>query len=556
MAYTTKVITDTSPDFDSNPKTITEDGFPYSVEIGNLDANTGYYTKAEIWQDGTLNDTSEVETFQTLKAGSITLTFVSTVRNGDDYVVTYTVASTYALSSAILTTNNTNFQGAISGNSIVFTVSGLTQDNTYLYNITAIDIYAETGTADGRITTEHDYSQDYFTITNTSNGNNTIGIRTESNNPIHSMTVDVSTDNGSSWTSKTTTLSGNNFVVTLATLAPGSSLLIRHTGTWYPGAFTYIESTASIEASGNVDSLVYGDNFLANSSTALPNNAYMSLFDKNTHIQSARNLVIQHTNLPNKCMESMFQGCTSLTTAPDLSSITSVGYYSMRNMFRECTSLTTAPDLSNINSVGDYGMWNMFRECTSLTTMPDLSNVVSVGSRGMEGMFYQCDRLVNVSDFDSLIRVGDYGFQNAFGSCKSLETAPNFNSVATVGVHAFDQLFTWDGNLKSDAGFNSLEKVSDYTFYRAYCDCTSLKTGSDIRRITAAGRVAFAGMYQGCSSLLEAYAPTITWDTSKTKNWLSGVHNTGELYADPSIASSIPTSDASGCPTGWTVKTA
>ena len=529
MAYTTKVITDTSPDFDINPKTITEDGFPYSVEIGNLDANTGYYTKAEIWQDGTLNDTSEVETFQTLKAGSITLTFVSTVRNGDDYVVTYTVSSTYALSSAILTTNNTNFQGVISGNTITFTVSGLSQDNTYLYTITAIDIYAETGTADGRITTEHDYSQDYFTITNTSNGDNTIGIRTESNNPIHSMTVDVSTDNGSSWTSKTTTLSGNNFVVALATLASGNSLLIRHTGAWFPGAITHIESTASIEASGNVDSLVYGDNFLSNSSTALTDNAYMSLFDNNKYIQSARNLVIQHTNLPNKCMERMFQGCTSLVYAPDLSNITSVGVNGMQNMY--------------------YG-------CTSLTTMPDLSNVVSVGSRGMENIFYGCDSLVNVSDFDSLTRVDDYGLQCAFGSCKSLETAPNFNSVTTVGVHAFDQMFTWDGNLKSSAGFNSLETVSDYTFYRAYCDCKSLKTGSDIRRIVSAGSYAFSGMYSGCSSLLEAYAPTIAWDTSKTKNWLSGVYSTGELYADSSIASSIPTSDASGCPTGWTVKTA
>ena len=157
MAYTTKVITDTSPDFDSNPKTITEDGFPYSVEIGNLEANTGYYTKAEIWQDGTLNDTSEVETFQTLKAGSITFTFVSTVRKGDDYVVTYTVSSTYALSSAILTTNNNNFQGVISGNTITFTVSGLTQGDTYLYTITAIDIYAETTTVQGSIVATEDY---------------------------------------------------------------------------------------------------------------------------------------------------------------------------------------------------------------------------------------------------------------------------------------------------------------------------------------------------------------------------------------------------------------
>ena len=550
MAYTTKVITDTSPDFDSNPKTITEDGFPYSVEIGNLDANTGYYTKAEIWQDGTLNDTSEVETFQTLKAGSITLTFGSTVRNGDDYVVTYTVSSTYALSSAILTTNNTNFQGVISGNTIVFTVSGLTQDNTYLYNITAIDIYAETGTADGRITTEHDYSKDYFTIKNVSNNSNTITLRAYGQN--HSRLISVSNNNGSNWTEYQVSAGSP---VNIAVLVAGDSIILKSSiGTGINGKYIEISSSENIEVYGNIFSLYGG--YPHTPSKNVNNFAFNHLFYQCNKLVSAENLCLGIGTVSAGLYDGTFQDCTSLVTPPNMYGISVVDEYGLSNMFKNCTSLVTPPDLSSVKLVYQTGMQNMFYDCNSLTTMPDLSNVITVGDYGMENIFYNCDSLVNVSDFDSLTRVDDYGFRNAFSFCKSLETAPNFNSVTTVGVRAFGMLFSDDKNLKSAAGFDSLTTVSANTFSSAYQNCTSLKTGSDIRRITAAGRYAFNGMYKGCSSLLEAYAPTITWDTSKTDNWLSGVYSTGELYADPSIASSIPTSDASGCPTGWTVKTA
>jgi len=152
MAYSVDLIYSKNQDL-SNPSTETESGQPSEIELMNLDANQRYYTKAVLKNDGVTEDESDIETFQTLQAGSITLTFGSTVRNNNNYIVTYTVSSTYALSSAILSTNNTNFQGAISGNTIVFTVSGLTHGDAYLYSVNAIDIYAESGTANGTITT-------------------------------------------------------------------------------------------------------------------------------------------------------------------------------------------------------------------------------------------------------------------------------------------------------------------------------------------------------------------------------------------------------------------
>ena len=64
------------------------------------------------------------------------------------------------------------------------------------------------------------------------------------------------------------------------------------------------------------------------------------------------------------CYHSMFNGCTSLTTAPSLPATTLAGScYSY--MFRECTSLTTAPSLP-ATTLADYCYSSMFSGCTKL----------------------------------------------------------------------------------------------------------------------------------------------------------------------------------------------
>ena len=70
-------------------------------------------------------------------------------------------------------------------------------------------------------------------------------------------------------------------------------------------------------------------------------------------------------------MREMFDGCSSLTTAPvmDTSQVTS-----MRRMFRDCSSLTTVPDMDT-RQVTD--MSEMFRGCAQLTD----GNVRLIGKR-------------------------------------------------------------------------------------------------------------------------------------------------------------------------------
>lgn len=68
------------------------------------------------------------------------------------------------------------------------------------------------------------------------------------------------------------------------------------------------------------------------------------------------------------CYVMMFQGCTNLTTAPELPA-TTLATYCYSGMFRDCTNLTTAPELP-ATTLAESCYDGMFTNCTNLTTAP------------------------------------------------------------------------------------------------------------------------------------------------------------------------------------------
>ena len=74
--------------------------------------------------------------------------------------------------------------------------------------------------------------------------------------------------------------------------------------------------------------------------------------------------ILPATTLVGNCYNSMFQGCTSLTEAPELPA-TTLAYWCYNGMFRGCTSLTTAPELpATTLEPGCYD--EMFKGCSKL----------------------------------------------------------------------------------------------------------------------------------------------------------------------------------------------
>ena len=135
----------------------------------------------------------------------------------------------------------------------------------------------------------------------------------------------------------------------------------------------FVLNTGKVNASGNIQSLVYDDNFV-NNNTIPCNYCFAYLFYNCTALTTAP--VLPATTLAQNCYQNMFVGCTSLTTAPVLPATTLAnGCYSY--MFGEgygnkgCTSLTTAPVLP-ATTLAQNCYQNMFNGCTGLTTAPEL----------------------------------------------------------------------------------------------------------------------------------------------------------------------------------------
>lgn len=202
----------------------------------------------------------------------------------------------------------------------------------------------------------HDYSQDYLTFDVISAGT----IAWKALGSGYNKEIQYSKNNGE-WTSISATSAGNTISV-----QAGDKVRFKGSNNTYAGSKSNYDGfeggTAYFNIEGNINSLLYGDNFASNS--ALTNSTYQfcSIFKK-AHVVSAENLILPATTLKNYCYRAMFSYCEDLVIAPALPAITlAQGCYWY--MF-EKTAITTAPDLLATTLVREcYGY--MFINCTNL----------------------------------------------------------------------------------------------------------------------------------------------------------------------------------------------
>lgn len=204
--------------------------------------------------------------------------------------------------------------------------------------------------------------------------------------------IDVSTDDGQTWTEVTSEIYSDDNKTPIATLDTGEKVLVRgdnpngmsyyseSTG-YAPGGSFYIDGEAFVY--GNVMSLLSKSAFP--SMTEVPDYAFMHLFSdyegdwmnaSSLFSHPTNKILLPATTLAPYCYSCMFSACKNLTIAPVLPAIKmEEGCY--EEMFFGCTSLTSAPELPATTLVS--ACYNgMFAECSSLnyikamfTTTPD-----------------------------------------------------------------------------------------------------------------------------------------------------------------------------------------
>lgn len=255
---------------------------------------------------------------------------------------------------------------------------------------------------------------DYLTFTALESGSFTLTIHDEvTTNDM--MAIYYSVDNGVSW-EEIIPKCGEDVIIT-PTVPAGGIVLWKGTGTRMRKS--NFSSTCKFEISGNIMSLLYGDDFESKTSL-MDGGAFWGLFKDCVNLTSAEELKLPALGLGESCYRVMFKGCTSLTTAPELPA-TVMKDWCYTGMFQDCTSLKKAPKLP-ATTLADHCYQSMFKGCASLKTTPKLP-ATKLADQCYYYMFSDCTSLTKASDLPAT-RLAEDCYTCMFRNCTSLTIPP------------------------------------------------------------------------------------------------------------------------------------
>ena len=352
------------------------------------------------------------------------------------------------------------------------------------------------------------YSSKYFTLHMLSDGNMTLYTPTS----YTAGTLAYSVNNG------------NWFLVNSNATLPlkrNDEVRVRCvTGAYTRGTTSAMFSgTSEYEVYGNVMSLLYGDNFIEQT-TLQDTYALCALFYKQTNLKSAENLILPATTLATYCYLNMFRDCTSLISVPKLPA-TTLASYCYSYMFYGCNNLSEAPELP-ATTLTPYCYSYMFQNCTGLTSAPELP-ATTLAHHCYYYMFQNCTSLTIVPAILPATTLANYCYDYMFSNCSKLTKAPELPATT----------------------------LADSCYAHMFRGCTSLIKAPELPATTLVN-YCYAGMLNGCSKLnkITMLATDISALSCLT-SWVQGVALTGIFIKNPNMES-LP-SGVNGIPSGWTV---
>ena len=365
--------------------------------------------------------------------------------------------------------------------------------------------------------TPHDYSHDYLTFEALESGNITwkaLG----TNSPAKTISYSI---NGGSWTSIASSSAGTNISVSAGDKVrfKGNESSYATSNSVYSGFEN--QSGAKFNIYGNIMSLIYGDNFIGQTSFNGGTYNLCSIFKKSNAV-SAENLILPATTLTDHCYRAMFSNATLLEKAPVLPA-TTLEDYCYYFMF-ENTKITTAP-LLLATTLAAYCYGDMFKSCTSLITAPTLP-VTTLAERCYQEMFRGCTALTTAPALPAT-SLAKYCYYGMFRGCTLLTTAPVTLPATTL---------------------------QERCYYQMFYDCSSLTTAPELPATTLA-TYCYQQMFYNCRLL--NYIKCLATDISAiapTVGWVTGVASSGTFVKDATMATW--TTGPNGIPSGWNVTNA
>ena len=279
--------------------------------------------------------------------------------------------------------------------------------------------------------------------------------------------------------------------------------------------YYHFEITGPISAQGSIMSLLDRD-----FSTTLPERyAFYSLFNGCTSLLSAPELPA--TTLAESCYDRMFEGCSALTSAPELPA-TALALFCYKSMFEGCSALTSAPELpATTLAAACYAV--MFSECTGLKSAPELPAKVATADC-YTSMFYGCSALTSAPKLPAT-KIDRSCYKRMFEKCTGLTDAPKLPATS----------------------------LAYFCYSNMFEGCTSLTSAPELPA-TELVYACYNLMFKDCSKLQYVKALFTTKPSEDTtKEWLSGVAASGTFVKSKNATWNV--TGAHGIPEGWKVET-
>jgi hypothetical protein len=171
-------------------------------------------------------------------------------------------------------------------------------------------------------------------------------------------------------------------------------------------------------------------------------------------------------------------------------------------ILRNSTTESRMIYLSNVTKIEDYVLARSYYENQSVTTVPDFSSVTKIGYKACNGMFFRATNLAGTVDLSSLSAAAE-------GCCSSMFMDTKITSI-TIGISqvrtssAFSQMCSGCSYLTSFSLQNLTSVEGTQSCNGMFNDCTALTTADLSSLVYITGSNGCSYMFSGCTALASA----------------------------------------------------
>ena len=341
---------------------------------------------------------------------------------------------------------------------------------------------------------------DYFYIESLGDGNTISVINVGDLGTTNvTPTLEYSTDKNT-WNTITFNWKSGTHTTNLPILNTGEKMYFRNDTRLFSNSYSkYISFSPSVQSNVGGDIRTLSNYLDVDNETTPQIDMFERLFYNNKFIVDASNLRLPYTTLADYCYNSMFLGCTSLTSAPTELLATTLAISCYNYMFSGCTSLTTTPTLP-ATTLANYCYRSMFQDCTSLTTTPTLP-ATTLASGCYRSMFQGCTSLTTVPTILPATALASECYSSMFQGCTGLTSAPELPAT-DLAFDCYRDMFNGCSSLVNAPELPATALGSG-CYKNMFNGCSSLVNAPELPA-TALGSDCYQNMFNGCSSLTTA----------------------------------------------------